>query len=395
MSQPKATTPLLRTPGVYINELNTMSTAITAAPTSVTAFIGRTPSGPTNTPTPILDYAAFLTTFGPPDSAFPLTASVQQFFDAGGAHAVIVRAGSPSQPITDDQRLSALHPLTASAATPFNILVLPPDAPGGDLSPTVLAAAASACTIARAMFLADPPTSWATRAKAGDFTCTPADLGIAAADLANTAVYFPRVLATGPSNPRDSPSAAVTFAPSGLLAGIWATVDRTSGVWRAPANVALPGITGLEITVTDAQQGLLNAANINCLRSFPGRGILVWGARTLSVDSSFLYLNVRRTLLMIEQSVGTNLAWTVFAPNNSSTRNQIVLAVSSFLLTLWQQGALAGSKPEDAFSVRCDASTTTAQDILAGHINLEILVALTRPAEFTIITVQLETTTNS
>jgi phage tail sheath protein FI len=387
MPQLKATKPLSPIPGVYLNERDPAPAAIAAAPTSITAFVGRTPSGPTNTPTSILGYADFLTTFGPLDSEFPLTESVQQFFDAGGSHSVIVSAGSPSRPITDDQRLAALQALTASAATPFNILVLPPDAPGGDLSPTVLAAAASACTIARAMFLADPPTSWATRAKAGDFTCTPADLGIAAADLANTAVYFPRVVATNPSNP----SVPGIFAPSGLLAGIWATVDQTRGVWHAPANVALPGITGLEISVTDAQQGPLNTVNINCLRSFPGKGNLVWGARTLSADYSFLYLNGRRTLLMIEQSIGAGLTWTVFAPNDSSTWNQIALAVSSFLTTLWKQGALTGSKPEDAFSVHCDASTTTAQDILAGHINLEILVALTRPAEFTIITVQLET----
>ncbi len=180
---------------------------------------------------------------------------------------------------------------------------------------------------------------------------------------------------------------------SGGMAGVITNVDNLRGVWKAPANVSMIGVNSLPIQIDNTeQQGLnvdaISGKSINPIRSFPGNGILVWGARTLAGnDNEWKYLNVRRTMIYIEQSCVKSCKSFVFETNEVSTWRQIQAMIENFLITLWRQGALMGSSPSDAYFVRCGLGTTmTASDITNGKFIVQIGVALTRPAEFIIIT---------
>jgi phage tail sheath protein FI len=179
--------------------------------------------------------------------------------------------------------------------------------------------------------------------------------------------------------------------PSGALAGVYAQTDQARGVWKAPANVALQAVAAPSLAITEAQQGPLNAPPdgkaIDVVRAFIGRGTLVWGARTLDGNSNeWRYVQVRRTVIYLEQSIKSGLQTLVFEPNDANTWVTAIGMVSNFLIGLWRQGALQGSRPTDAFFVQCGLGTTmTAQDILDGNLIVEVGVALVRPAEFIIL----------
>jgi len=182
--------------------------------------------------------------------------------------------------------------------------------------------------------------------------------------------------------------------PSGAMAGVFTMVDSTRGVWIAPANVSLTSVTDATLKLTDLTQGPLNvdAANgksINGIRLFPGFGVMVWGARTLDGNSQdWRYVNVRRTVIMIEQSIKEALRAYVFAPNTASTWSLVQSAISSFLTNLWQQGGLPGSTAASAFDVVVGLGITmTAEDILNGILNVTVRVAVAHPAEFIVITI--------
>ncbi len=185
--------------------------------------------------------------------------------------------------------------------------------------------------------------------------------------------------------------------PSALMAGIYSYVDSTSGVWVAPANVSPIGVTDLTIHLNDDDQASLNVdavsgKSINAFRFFNGQGVLVWGARTLDGNSQdWRYITVRRTVTMIEQSIKEALRAYVFAPNNSNTWVSIKSMIENFLTNVWKEGALQGAKPEDAFSVLIGLGTTmTAQDILDGYLRTTIMLAVTHPAEFIVLTIEQE-----
>jgi len=184
----------------------------------------------------------------------------------------------------------------------------------------------------------------------------------------------------------------VTLPPSGAIAGIYASVDRDRGVWKAPANVAVASVIDLTQMFTDAEQGGLNidptsGKSINVIRSFTGRGILVWGARTLAGnDNEWRYIPVRRLFITIEESTKKATAFAVFEPNDSTTWLKVKAMIESYLYGLWERGALAGAKPEDAYFVNVGlGATMTTQDILEGRMIVEIGVAAVRPAEFIIL----------
>jgi hypothetical protein len=169
-------------------------------------------------------------------------------------------------------------------------------------------------------------------------------------------------------------------------------VDRDRGVWKAPANVTVASVIDLDQTFTDAEQGLLNVdptsgKSINVIRSFTGRGTLVWGARTLAGnDNEWRYVPVRRLFIMIEESAKKASAFAVCEPNDATTCLKVKAMIESFLYGLWERGALAGSKPEAAYFVHVGLGTTmTTQDILEGRMIVKIGVAAVRPAEFIII----------
>jgi phage tail sheath protein FI len=186
-----------------------------------------------------------------------------------------------------------------------------------------------------------------------------------------------------------------TMPPSGIMAGIYSMVDGTEGVWNAPANVSPIGVTDVTLSIDDNDQAGLNVdavsgKSINAFRFFNGQGILVWGARTLDGNSQdWRYINVRRTVTMIEQSIKDALRAYVFQPNTSNTWVTIKSMLEGFLTNVWKEGALQGSSAADAFTVVIGlGSTMTAQDILDGYLRVTVLLAVTRPAEFIVVTVE-------
>lgn len=184
--------------------------------------------------------------------------------------------------------------------------------------------------------------------------------------------------------------------PSGAMAGVYTLVDKTDGVWQAPANVGVAGVVRPVVFVTDDDQEDLNVdvvagKSVNVIRSFPGRGsAIVWGARTLDGNSQdWRYINVRRTLIMIEQSIKNAAFSVVFEPNVSSTWTTVKAMIDNFLNNIWMQGGLMGASPEDAYQVMVGLGTTmSANDILDGYMRITVLVCMVRPAEFIEITYQ-------
>jgi hypothetical protein len=176
--------------------------------------------------------------------------------------------------------------------------------------------------------------------------------------------------------------------PSGYLAGIYARVDDARGVWKAPANEVVLNVLGLKTNFTNGEQDLLNPRGVNLIRQFDLGGIRVWGARTLSSDTDVMYINVRRTLIFLEASIDQGTQWVVFEPNTPDTWSRLVDSVSSFLHTQWRGGALFGRSSDEAFFVRCDETTMTADDILNGRLICHIGVAIVRPAEFVIFRIE-------
>jgi phage tail sheath protein FI len=172
--------------------------------------------------------------------------------------------------------------------------------------------------------------------------------------------------------------------PSGHVAGVWSRTDSTRGVHKAPANEVISGITSLGFQVTNAEQGELNRTGINCIRAFPGRGIRIWGARTLSSDPEWRYLNVRRLFNYISESIMEGTQWAVFEPNDQRLWTQLRIAASNFLTRTWRQGALFGATPEQAFFVKCDSETNPPDVIESGHVVVEIGIAPVKPAEFVV-----------
>jgi phage tail sheath protein FI len=177
---------------------------------------------------------------------------------------------------------------------------------------------------------------------------------------------------------------ARSMPPSGAIAGIWGRNDDTRGVHKAPANEVVRGALDIDLNVTRAEHDDLNPEGINVIRSFPGRGIRVWGARTLSSDSAWRYVNVRRLFNYIEASILAGTQWVVFEPNDLDLWQRIRRTVGSFLLGLWRDGALFGATPDQAFYVKCDEETNPPEVVDAGRVVIEIGVAPVKPAEFVI-----------
>ena len=159
------------------------------------------------------------------------------------------------------------------------------------------------------------------------------------------------------------------------------------GVHKAPANAPLPWVQDVTVSVGEAEQGILNPLGINVIKPLPGRGIRIFGARTVSSDQDWRYVNVRRLLMMIEEAIEEAIQWAVFEPNDVFTRAKVMLSLRSFLLTLWQGGALMGANPGEAFYVRCDDSNNPASERANGRMLAEIGVAPSKPFEFVVLRV--------
>jgi uncharacterized protein len=285
----------------------------------------------------------------------------------------------------------------------FTILCLPPASPEASLPDAVWFQALSLCVEERALLLVDPPAptdlpAGPTDPPASDpvnaFSAWIAGLGLTAMGR-NGAFYFPRIRRPDPL--RDG--AIGEFAPSGAVAGIMARTDGARGVWKAPAGIeaGIVGASGLTVPLTDGENGRLNPLGINCLRTFPVIGSVVWGARTLRgadvLADDYKYVPVRRLALFLEETLLRGLQWVVFEPNDEALWAQIRLAVGAFLQDLFRQGAFQGVTPRDAYFVRCDVETTTEYDRSRGIVNILVGFAPLKPAEFVVVSIQQKTAT--
>lgn len=268
----------------------------------------------------------------------------------------------------------------------FNILCLPPHVLDGDIEPGLITDAAAYCeNERRAMLLVDPPIGWTNKdlAKAG------INVGVGT-NSKNAALFFPRLVQANPLRDNQLES----FVPCGAVAGILARTDSQRGVWKAPAGLeaVLNGVPALSVSLTDPENGELNPLGVNCLRSFPAAGRVVWGSRTLQGDdrlaSEWKYVPIRRLALFLEESLYRGTKWVVFEPNDEPLWAQIRLNLRAFMTGLFRQGAFQGSTPDKAFYVKCDGETTTQADRNLGIVNIEVGFAPLKPAEFVIIKIQ-------
>jgi phage tail sheath protein FI len=269
----------------------------------------------------------------------------------------------------------------------FNLMVIPPLRRDTDVAQSTYETARVYCTKRRAMLIADAPFTSIALAVTGE--TTPGAGTLLTRDK-NAAVYFPRIMVADPlkENRLDQ------FAPSGAVAGIFARTDTDRGVWKAPAgrDATLVGVKDFSVPMTDGENGLLNPIAVNCLRSFPVAGNVVWGARTCAgadtLASEWKYVPVRRLALYIEESLYRGTQWVVFEPNDEPLWAQIRLNVGAFMHDLFRKGAFQGSNPRDAYLVKCDKDTTTQNDINLGIVNILVGFAPLKPAEFVIIKIQ-------
>lgn len=181
------------------------------------------------------------------------------------------------------------------------------------------------------------------------------------------------------------------FPPSGAMAGIYARSDNSRGVHKAPANEVVRGCTGLSCNYNVGEQDILNPIGVNLIRALPGQGIRVWGARTISSNGLWKYLNVRRLFIYVEETIKNNTNWVVFEPNSETLWNRVTRTIQAFLATCWRDGALAGSSPDQAFFVECGPTTMTQDDIDNGRLICQIGIAPVKPAEFVIFRITQKT----
>jgi phage tail sheath protein FI len=269
----------------------------------------------------------------------------------------------------------------------FNLLCILPDARDGDVPDDVYQDALGVCVRRRAFLIVDSKNGWNA--------ISSAQTGVAGMNLngdaaRNGAVFFPRIKQADAM----LDGQIETVPASGMIAGVMARTDAQRGVWKAPAgtDAALLGVAGLQLNPTDAENGLLNPLGINCLRTLPVFGNVLWGARTLrgadAAADEYKYIPVRRTALFIEESLYRGLKWVVFEPNDEPLWAQIRLNVGAFMHNMFRQGAFQGKTPREAYLVKCDAETTTQNDINLGIVNILVGFAPLKPAEFVIIKLQ-------
>jgi phage tail sheath protein FI len=199
-------------------------------------------------------------------------------------------------------------------------------------------------------------------------------------DSKYAALYYPQLLVYDPLKLNGQVVRAIP--PCGHIAGTYARIDQERGPYQAPANEELNWVQAVSVDITGAVQGVLNPLGINCIRTFAGRGIRIYGARTVSSDQNWIYVNVRRLFIMLERSLEVATQWAVFEPNNAGLSQTLKLNITTFLETLWQQGAFAGSKPADAFYVKINNNMPDMVD--QGQLIIEVGIAPSIPAEFVV-----------
>jgi len=357
--------PTYTTPGIYKEELFPAPAA--ELRTGVPAFLGFAGKGPINDPRVLTLWPQFEEQFGAPTAGRYLAHAVRGFFENGGLLCYVVRLNDAE---AADKALSA----GLAALEPLDTLdlVCAPDAVASTgqvaaLQQKVLEhceKAGDRFAILDSLSGADPDSVLTQRQ------------GLSGT---NGALYYPwvRVL--------DGPTSTGGFVPPcGHVAGVYARSDQRVGVHKAPANEVLEGVLDLEVSLTDAQQGCLNPEGVNCLRAFPGRGIRVWGARTLSGDP-WTYVNVRRLFLTAGRWIERTMAGAVFDPHDPRLWARISRELTAYFSDLHQRGALRGGTPQESFYVKCDAETNPPEVRDAGMVVTEIGLAPSLPNEFIVV----------
>jgi len=371
-------TPIYKTPGVYREEIFLKPEA--QLPTGVPGFIGFADAGSQggpdfNQPVALHRKEEFAARFGSRPESY-LADVVNGFFDNGGVRCYVARANP------DGDRAAALQNAIAALA-PLNDLdlVAAPDAMSLRLAndnPDV-----SAITQVQRQMLAHC-------AEQGDrlaiLDALPgrttekvleqrASLTLGQAEPINGALYYPWLRVVGGQ-----------FAPPcGHVAGVFSRADGRVGVFKAPANEEVFGVIDLETSIDNSIQDQLNPEGVNCLRAFPGRGIRVWGARTLSRDPNWRYVSVRRLFLTLRRWIDLNMAWAAFEPNETRLWVRIQRELTTYLTKLLRDGALKGATPEQAFFVKCDTETNPPGLREVGQVVTEIGLAPLAPAEFIVV----------
>jgi Bacteriophage tail sheath protein len=372
-------------PGVYIEELPTGAHPIEGVPTSTAAFVGATAKGPVAGPLVVRSFAEFTAQYGGLTDGMPLGYAVQHYFANGGREAVIARVEGSGGQLTDaDLSNPALENeqrglWLLDQAERFDILCIPPLAPATDVGKATWDAAVAYAGKRRAFVIVDPPAVWANAQ-----AVTAASLAALVSPAANAAVYFPQLRGTDPLQPGQ----AAVFAPCGAVAGLYARTDQARGVWHSPAGVGadLVGFQGTTVTLAEPELAALDALNVSTIRAQPAP--LAWGARTLApatVAAQYKYVAVRRLALFIEESLDRGLRWAVFEPDTPALWAVVRASVEDFLRVLWRQGALQGTKADEAYLVRLDPAAASQQDTDQGRLAMLVGFAPVRPAEFVLI----------
>lgn len=271
----------------------------------------------------------------------------------------------------------------------FNLMVIPADEGVTSATHQTLWGPASVyCASRRAFLLVDSPPNWTgpdgRPVVTGDVSTFITGLNVSV--KTHSAVFYPRLIFQDGSLKK-------TIGPSGAIAGLMARTDSTRGVWKAPAGIEadIRDVLGVDVRLTDAENGVLNKKAVNCIRVFPN-GLVNWGARTLAGDDDFgsewKYIPIRRLALNIEESLFRGTKWVVFEPNDEPLWAKIRLNLNAYMMSLFRQGAFQGTSPKEAFYVKCDKETTTQDDRNKGIVNIEVGFAPLKPAEFVVIKIQ-------
>lgn len=336
---------------------------ITGVETSVAAFIGHIHAA---SPRLIRSWQEFTDAgdFSSLSVAPYLADAVRGWFGNGGGYCWIAGTGQGGPLAGYQAALVALDSAVTTVVTP-------------DLWETQEDGAVIAKTVARHCADRNRMALLHT-AKDADPAEVPALLGLDGEEAQFTTVYYPWLNVSGIDG-----GEAKTVPPSGHVAGIWAQTDKKRGVHKAPANEAVRAATARHRDLTDPVQAPLNEAGVNCLRPFPDRGLLVWGAPTLAPTREWKYLNVRRLANYLQASIAQGTDWAVVEPNNDDLREAVHASVTAFLWNQWQQGALRGGTPDEAFHVICDETNTPSDSTAEGTLVIDVGFAAIRPKEFT------------
>lgn len=367
-------------PGVYIEEVTSSTKPVEAVGTSTAGFIGTAPdvSKHVHEAVQISNWSQFQKTFiSEAKASTHLSNAVFGFFQNGGSKCFIVNIGRDETIVGEGEgrkginKLEEIDEIAIVAAPGFS------DAKSYDALLThcenmedrfaILDSPREIKNLQELLKVAKPANEEGAKARQSD--------------RGFGAYYFPWIMTSDPLNP----SNIITIPPSGHMAGIYARTDTLRGVHKAPANEIVKGALQLSYKITQSEQGELNVNGVNCIRSFPGEGIRVWGARTLAPKGSeWKYINVRRLMTMIQESIAQSTKWVVFEPNTEVLWKSIKRNIEAFLYRLWMQGALKGNTPDQAYFVKCDNETNPPETIEAGMVITVIGVAPAKPAEFVI-----------